>query len=255
MRRPYTLLTQQNSSTLPWFTPRYFESILRNYIFPLFQVSHYSPTLLIHVLSQLLTMVEGKPRVHRGNARRTPRAWKILRRGSGKSLFVTIHKGLFKMAPSKYPLAVTFDSESAMYYSTSSGSPTSFNFEKALACQEDTSTYSRETYPLEIFATHPFPRMTDLRPIKGRLIATLSGMLGILKLVVIYLLSELMIWGCSRVLSLLNAAFFASIVSMVLVAMSITTASLFFPAVGIFYETHVKSEVSVSHHLEYRLPY
>lgn len=90
---------------------------------------------------------------------------------------------------------------------------------------------------------------------QGRFAALLTGILSVLKLVVIYLLSELMIWGCSRVLSLLNAPFFASIVSMVLVAIIITVAAAFSPLVGQVYDEHLKFEVNlINSHLGVGFP-
>lgn len=91
--------------------------------------------------------------------------------------------------------------------------------------------------------------------LQGRLASLLAGILSVLKLVVIYLLSELMIWGCSRVLSILDAPFFASIVSMVLVAIGITVAAAFSPLVGQVYDKHLKFEVNlINSHLGVGFP-
>lgn len=87
--------------------------------------------------------------------------------------------------------------------------------------------------------------MADPVTLTGRLTAILLGTVSVLKLVVLYLSSELLIWGCSRILSLLNAPFFASIVAMTLVAMAITATAFFSPLIGLLYEKHVKSEVNL----------
>lgn len=132
--------------------------------------------------------------------------------------------------------------------STPSASPTLSGFEDQLTSQGDLSALSSLRLSLKVesrsCSTQRLSRMAGPPSLKGRLTAMLLGIAGILKLFLIYLLSELLIWGCSRPLAFLNAPFFASIVAMVFLGMTVTTTASFSPTIGSLYDKYVKSDVS-----------
>lgn len=63
--------------------------------------------------------------------------------------------------------------------------------------------------------------------------------------VVVYLASELVIWGLSRALAPVHLEFFSSIFGMVLIFTLMTVAYLFSDSVDYVYRCHIKSKVSV----------
>ncbi|KAM5351068.1 hypothetical protein ACJ41O_003791 [Fusarium nematophilum] len=78
---------------------------------------------------------------------------------------------------------------------------------------------------------------------RRRLIAVLREMLAFFWVVVIYLASELVIWGLSRALALAQLEFFSSIFGMVLTFGLMAVAYLWLPSVDEVYQKHIKSKV------------
>lgn len=71
-----------------------------------------------------------------------------------------------------------------------------------------------------------------------------QGLCGILSIAVIYLVSQLLIWGLSRALAPAKLEFFSSVFGMLLVFVVMMIACPLLPKVDGFYEKHIKSKVS-----------
>lgn len=78
---------------------------------------------------------------------------------------------------------------------------------------------------------------------RKRLVVITKKSLDFLWVVIIYLASELIIWGLSRVLAPLKLAFFSSIFGMVLTFTAMTLAYLCFRDVDDIYKSYVKKKV------------
>lgn len=63
--------------------------------------------------------------------------------------------------------------------------------------------------------------------------------------VVVYLSSELLIWGLSRLLSLIRLQYLASILGMVVAFMLMAASCRCYPSAEKIYEKHLKSKVSI----------
>ena len=79
---------------------------------------------------------------------------------------------------------------------------------------------------------------------ESRLVDLTAGILSISKLVLLYLVSELIIWGWSRVMALWGFDFMASVVAMVFIAIATMLAVEISPWIGTCYRKHLKSDVS-----------
>jgi hypothetical protein len=79
---------------------------------------------------------------------------------------------------------------------------------------------------------------------KKRLNTVASNVLEFGWVVVIYLMSELIIWGLSRALAPVNLEFFSSIFGMILTFCCMAVAYLCFSGVDDVYQRHIKSKVS-----------
>lgn len=71
-----------------------------------------------------------------------------------------------------------------------------------------------------------------------------QGVCGIVSLVVIYLISELLIWGLSRALAPAKLEFFSSVFGMLLVFVIMMIACAVLPNLDGFYKKHIRSKVS-----------
>ncbi len=71
-----------------------------------------------------------------------------------------------------------------------------------------------------------------------------QGVCGIVSLVVIYLISELVIWGLSRALAPAQLEFFSSVFGMLLVFVIMMIACAVLPNLDGFYKKHIRSKVS-----------
>lgn len=67
--------------------------------------------------------------------------------------------------------------------------------------------------------------------------------LGFLWVAVIYLASELIIWGLSRALAPVNLSFFSSIFGMALTFTAMAIASIWVQNIGDIYKDHIKEKV------------
>lgn len=70
-----------------------------------------------------------------------------------------------------------------------------------------------------------------------------AGVCEFLAIVVIYLLSELLIWGLSQVLKPAKLEFFSSVFGMLMVFAIMMAICIFIPRFSIIYEKHIKSKV------------
>ena len=95
---------------------------------------------------------------------------------------------------------------------------------------------------------HGPERLPGNNPWKNRLSAFMDGLSHVLWVIVIYLVSEIMIWGLSRALAPLKLEFFASIVGMVVLFILMTSTYLLSRWADRWYRDHVKAKVSPTRH-------
>lgn len=78
---------------------------------------------------------------------------------------------------------------------------------------------------------------------RGRLVGIAKASIGFLWVAVIYLASELIIWGLSRALAPVNLSFFSSIFGMALTFTAMAIASIWVQNIGDIYKDHIKTKV------------
>lgn len=79
--------------------------------------------------------------------------------------------------------------------------------------------------------------------VKDRRLKMWHGFCGILLIAVIYLTSDLLIWGLSRALAPANAEFLSSVLGMLLVFVAMMILYAIIPSLDGFYETHLRAKV------------
>lgn len=79
---------------------------------------------------------------------------------------------------------------------------------------------------------------------KDRWLTMGRGVCGILAVAVIYLVSELLIWGLSRALAPAKLEFFSSVFGMLLVFAVMMIACALIPNLNVLYEKYMQSKVS-----------
>jgi hypothetical protein len=100
---------------------------------------------------------------------------------------------------------------------------------------------------------HPTRDMSALW--RRRLTAIATSILDFGWVVIIYLMSEIIIWGLSRALALAHLEFFSSIFGMALTFVLMAVAYLCSPCVDEMYHKHIKAKVRSTPELQRHWPY
>lgn len=92
-------------------------------------------------------------------------------------------------------------------------------------------------------------KMTSSQVWESRGKKALSSVVWLLSIITIYLASELLIWGLSRVCAPVNLQFFASTLGMILLFLFMTVSHYFIPSTEDFYHRRIKEKVCALLHV------